>query len=363
MLYITRRRALDIEATPYGRESVHTDNGARIDVDHVILTLGHTQEAAARAEVGALATSPYPVERYLVTVSPREKVAIEGMGLVALDAVAALTVGLGGRFTTEQSGKLRYHPSGREPTLYLFSRSGFPYCAKSIGTADPVGGYKPAICTAEAVRGLRQSNGDGPGRPIDASKELLPLVFAEISLRYYAHSAHLEHGPDASAQVRDKLVAAWEAGTFDQACAGYAMAYGAFDAAELFFIGEGTTYLDRKEYESQVYAAIEADVNEALVPSGASPLKAAFETLRALRDILRSAVEFKGLTLTSHRYFQSCLQGRLARPVAGPPVFRSQQLLALMDADVVRLPLAQPRGHDFLARPARSPFDSARATM
>ncbi len=330
--------ALDIDATPYGRESVHTDNGDRIDVDHVILTLGHTQEAAARAEVGALATSPYPVERYLVTVSPREKVAIEGMGLVALDAVAALTVGLGGRFTTEQSGKLRYHPSGREPTLYLFSRSGFPYCAKSIGTADPVGGYKPSICTAEAVRGLRQSNGDGPGRPIDASKELLPLVFAEISLRYYAHSARLEHGPDASAQVRDKLVAAWEAGTFDQACAGYAMAYGAFDAAELFFIGEGTTYLDRKEYESQVYAAIEADVNEALVPSGASPLKAAFETLRALRDILRSAVEFKGLTLTSHRYFQSCLQGRLARPVAGPPVFRSQQLLALMDADVVRLP-------------------------
>ncbi len=108
--------ALDIEATPYGRESVHTDNGDRIDVDHVILTLGHTQEAAARAEVGALATSPYPVERYLVTVSPREKVAIEGMGLVALDAVAALTVGLGGRFTTEQSGidlSTDFHPSTR----------------------------------------------------------------------------------------------------------------------------------------------------------------------------------------------------------------------------------------------------------
>ncbi len=107
-----KTRAVVIEATPYGRESVHTETGARIDVDHVILTLGHTQEAA-RAEVRPLVTSPYPVQRYHATVSPRGKVAIEGMGLVALDAVAALTIGLGGRFTTEQSAKLRYHPSGR----------------------------------------------------------------------------------------------------------------------------------------------------------------------------------------------------------------------------------------------------------
>jgi hypothetical protein len=159
-----------------------------------------------------------------------------------------------------------------------------------------------------------------------------------MSLRYYTHSAQVEEGSQASAQVRERLVAAWETGTFREACANYGTTYGVFNPSDYFFIGEGSTYLDRKDYESQVYTAIEADVNEALVPNGASPLKAAFETLRALRDILRSAVEFKGLTLSSHLYFQSCLHRRLSRPVAGPPVFRSQQLLALMDADVVRLP-------------------------
>jgi FAD-NAD(P)-binding len=333
-----KTRALDIEATPYGREAVHMENGTPIEVDHVILTLGHTEEAAARAEQGTLKTSPYPVERYLATVSPRHKVAVEGMGLVALDVVAALTVGLGGRFTTEPSGNLRYHPSGREPTVYLFSRSGYPFCAKSIGTADPVGGYEPAICTAEAVRRLHQSEGGNADRPIDARKELLPLVFGEMTLRYYTHSAELEHGPEAAARVHADLVGAWVAGTFEEACASYAVAYGTFDAAEHLLVGEGATYLDRKEYEAQVYASTEADVSEALVHGGASPVKAAFETLRALRDILRSAVEFKGLTLSSHLDFQSCLQKRLARPVAGPPVFRSQQLLALMDADVVRMP-------------------------
>jgi hypothetical protein len=152
------------------------------------------------------------------------------------------------------------------------------------------------------------------GRPIDAKEELLLLAFAEMSLRYYAHSAQLEHGPDAAAQVREQLVQAWAMGSFQEACASYASIYGPFDVTGLFFIGEGSMYPDRKDYESRVYAAIEADVNEALVPNGTSPLKAALETLRALRDILRSAVEFKGLTLSSHLYFQSCLQGRLARP-------------------------------------------------
>jgi hypothetical protein len=333
-----KTRAVDIEATPHGRECVYLENGSSFEIDHAVLTLGHTQEAASRAEQGRLKTGPYPVERYVGTVSPGDKVAVEGMGLVALDVVAALTVGLGGRFTTEQNGKLRYHPSGREPTVYLFSRSGFPFCAKSIGTADPVGGYEPAICTTEAVRRLHQSDSGNPDRPIDAREELLPLVFGEMTLRYYTHAAQLEHGPEAADRVHADLVGAWVAGTFEESCARYTVAYGTFNAAEQLLVGEGATYLDRKEYEAQVYASIKADVIEALVPGGASPLKAAFETLRALRDILRSAVEFKGLTLSSHRDFQCRLQKRLARPVAGPPVFRSQQLLALMDADVVRMP-------------------------
>ena len=86
---------------------------------------------------GPLATSPYPIEAYLGSTGPDEKIAIEGMGLVALDIITALTIGLGGRYTTGDDGKLVYHPSGREPSIYLFSRSGFPYCAKSFGAPTP----------------------------------------------------------------------------------------------------------------------------------------------------------------------------------------------------------------------------------
>ncbi|HXW78269.1 MAG TPA: FAD/NAD(P)-binding protein, partial [Acidimicrobiales bacterium] len=344
-----KTRALDVEAVPGGRERIYLEDGEQLELDHVVLTLGNVQNAPPEDELARIAHCPYPVEEYLGKVAPKEKVAVEGMGLAALDVITALTIGLGGHYTTGTSGKLRYHPSGREPVLYLFSRSGYPYCAKSMGTADPVGGYQPAICTAEAVAELRQLDSTRAQRSIDARKELLPLVFAEMELRYYAHSAQLAHGIAAAKVVHEDLVAAWHKGTFSQGCATYAQQYGRFNASEHFFVGEGSAFLDSKEYESQVFAAVEADVAEALVEGGASPVKAAFETLRALRDIIRSAIEFKGLTLASYIDFKSTLQSRLARPAAGPPVFRSQQLLALMDADVVKIPF----GPSPKTRPAR----------
>jgi uncharacterized NAD(P)/FAD-binding protein YdhS len=363
-----KTKALDIQATSDGRERVYLEDGSKLELDHVILTMGHLG-AIPRLDGDNLAIAPYPVERYVDAIGPGDKIAIEGMGLVALDVITALTIGLGGWYTSELGGKLRYHRSGREPSIYMFSRAGYPYWAKSVGTADPVGGYQPAICTAEAIASLRQL-GHGPQeRAIDARDELLPLVFAEMELRFYVHSALLKEGPEGAEVVREKLVAGWRAGIFSEACSDYEGRYGRFKAADYVFVGQDATFIDGKDYESHVYAAVEADVNEALVPGGASPVKAALETLRALRDILRLAVEFKGLTLASYLDFQSNLQGRLARAVAGAPVFRSQQLLALVDAEVIRLPFgpspevrADRRGHlvvrsTRLERPSEIVFD------
>ena len=117
------------------------------------------------------------------------------------------------------------------------------------------------------------------------------------------------------------------------------------------FVGEDSHYVDGPDYEARVYEVVAADVNEALVAGGASPVKAALETLRALRDTLRFAIEFKGRTLSSHLDFAANMQSRFARLVAGPPVQRCQQLLALIDAGILNLPFgpspeleAQPEG-------------------
>ena len=83
---------------------------------------------------------------------------------------------------------------------------------------------------------------------------------------------------------------------------------------------------------------IEDDLTEALRPGG-SPVKAAQEVLRILRDQLRSVIEFGGLSLDSYVEFQSNVRGRINRLEAGVPPMRSQQLLGLLDAGVVRIPL------------------------
>lgn len=330
--------AVDIEPTPDGRERVHLESGTSLVVDHVILTTGHMAAMPSSGAVAALAMSPYPIEPYVGATGPHEKVAVEGMGLVALDVIAALTTGLGGRFTTEADGKLRYHASGHEPALYVFSRRGYPYCAKSLGAADPMGDYKPAICTVEVVSQLKLAGPEGEKRQIDARRELLPLVFAEMELHYYVSAAHLAEGAEVAGAVREALVEAWRTGTFSEERARLSHAYGNFVASQYFFVGEDSHYVDAPDYEARVYEVVAADVHEALVTGGASPVKAALETLRALRDTLRLAIEFKGLTLSSHLDFVVNLQSRFARLVAGPPVHRCQQLLALMDAGVLRMP-------------------------
>ena len=69
-----------------------------------------------------------------------------------------------------------------------------------------------------------------------------------------------------------------------------------------------------------------------------APIKAALEVTRILRDDLRSVIEFGGLTLESYIDFQNTIRGRINRLEAGPPPFRSKQLLALLDAGLVQAP-------------------------
>ena len=114
--------------------------------------------------------------------------------------------------------------------------------------------------------------------------------------------------------------------------------YGAFDVeSHLLGTTDDSQYSTTVDYEKQVYATIEDDAAEALSKE-ASPVKAAYETVRALRDTMRSVIEFQGLELESYLDFQALLSNRFKALVAGPPVRRVLELLALMDAGIVHIP-------------------------
>jgi uncharacterized NAD(P)/FAD-binding protein YdhS len=127
---------------------------AHVDLDHVLLATGHTANApsagsayerlshAARDSSFHYIYQAYPLVESLSVLKDDGSgsvVGCRGMGLTAYDVILYLTEGRGGCFVREGSGSLRYVPSGREPSLVVFSRSGVftsarPYNAKE---ADP----------------------------------------------------------------------------------------------------------------------------------------------------------------------------------------------------------------------------------
>jgi uncharacterized NAD(P)/FAD-binding protein YdhS len=330
--------AMDISPEIGGREAVLLDNGQTLSVDHVVLTSGHT----SNEELAGDATSvrylrPYPVEYFNDPLAPGAPIAVAGMGLVAFDVMTALTVGRGGTFE-DVGARKRYVRSGKEPIIYLYSRSGAPYCAKSAHGVDPYGEYEPVVCTPEEFAELTHPGGSPVRRQVDFRTELLPLLFAEMQARYHTHAAYLKGGVEESDAARALLRSGWVDGHYASAVETLEALYGRFDPASHVFAGAGRHYTSSGDYQSQVYEMIETDLDEALTEGG-SPVKAAQEVLRILRDRLRSVIEFGGLSLESYIDFQSNVRGRINRLEAGPPPMRSQQLLGLLDADVVRIRL------------------------
>src|SRR5271156_6520449 len=332
--------AVDISPALHGREEVLLDNGTTITVDHVVLTSGHPWNDEPGAGGGVHYLRPYPVEYLDQSAAAGSSVAVAGMGLVGYDILTALTIGRGGTFEDrcDRADRLRYVPSGREPTITLYSRSGMPHCAKSARGVDPYGQYQPVVCTPEEFAALTNPGRSPVRRHVDFRAELLPLIFAEMQARYYIQAALLAGGDVASTEARAALRQGWINGHYEKVVDVLELRYGRFDPVTHVFAGSDRHYTSAADYQGQVYDTIEADLTEALRPGG-SPVKAAQEVLRILRDQLRSIIEFGGLHLDSYIDFQSNVRGRINRLEAGPPPMRSQQLLGLLDAGVVRIPL------------------------
>jgi uncharacterized NAD(P)/FAD-binding protein YdhS len=329
--------AVDITAADSGHEGVLLDSGMTLRVDHVVLTSGHTwNQETEPSSAGVHYLRPYPVEYFDRHVAPGSPIAVAGMGLVGFDMVTALTLGRGG--TYEGAGdRMTYKASGREPLIYLYSRSGIPYCAKSAHGIDSYGDYRPVVCTPKEIQALTNPDGAHVRRQVDFRGDLLPLLFGEMQARYLTHAAFLKGGDDESSSVRRRLTYGWMDGAFDAVVDGYEPVYGRFDPAAHVFAGAGHHYRSGHDFQSQLYDMVGTDLDEALAIGG-SPVKAALEVTRILRDDLRSVIEFGGLTLESYFDFQNTIRGRINRLEAGPPPFRSKQLLALLDAGLVQAP-------------------------
>jgi len=311
---------------------------AKLRVNHLFLTTGHTKPinasrnrpvpAAPRRDTLVI-DDPYPIERNLAAISSEMTVAVEGMGLTTFDVVAELTVGRGGEFVTDgATGEKRYLRSGSEPRIVLFSRSGIPLSARARNQKGVSNQYRARFLLADKVRELRAT------RKLDFVEDVLPLLVADMEYAYY--SAYFRERNDAVTAVLFSNQFSGASAVQRQALvARYVPVADRLSWAQLAAPVPDHALTGQPAFKRWLTDFLRADVHEARKGNLDSPLKAACDVLRDLRDNLRAAIEFGGLTDASHRWVLSEFMPLMNRLAVGPPESRISEMLALMEAGVL----------------------------
>lgn len=336
-LAIVRDQVVAIEQAPGATARCMLRGGGEIVADRVLLCTGH---GLSRAVPGrGLAEHPpvpaplaaYPIAALDAAVGGARSVGIAGIGLVAVDVVAALTVGRGGRFA-RSGGKLAYHPSGREPLIFPFSRSGIPFSCRPVSSRDLATRYDPVHCTDERVAALRART------DLDLTRDVLRPIFAEMRAAFGLRALALRDGDAAADALRRRLRAA----DLDDASAVLERAVpdaAGFQPAALVLAERLSSNGDPTGFRDAFVRRLAFDVAEARKGEAASPFKAGVEILRAARHAVRAGVEHGRLAPASRALFHRVVAPRIAQLIVGPPVSRGEEWLALIEAGILRLDL------------------------
>lgn len=307
-----RTRATLLRLLPDQTWEIHTSDGSIVHVDFLFLTTGHgtnhptpederltrfTEDHGGTNRRLRYLRNCYPLWQ-LDTIDAASRVAVRGMGLSAIDAVAAFTAGRGGRFVPRRGGGLTYRPSGHEPRLFVYSRSGCVFWPRAVNQKAPADTYQASFLTAAAIRDLRVAN-----KQLDFEDHVLPLLLADIRAAASSVGTMPDLGEiDSLLRPRGLPVAR----TVD-------------------------------EQQAKIVEFLAMDNVRAAEGNLRNPVKAATDALRDLRDNLRSAVEHRGLTAESHERFCRIYAPLMARVAAGPPMSRAQEWRALFDSGILRL--------------------------
>ncbi|MFE0132608.1 FAD/NAD(P)-binding protein [Streptomyces sp. NPDC059037] len=344
---VHRSRAVamaDTSGTPGGPQGVRLADGTRIhDLDAVVLALGHlpAQLTARQERTASLArihhltyvTPANPADVDTEFAAPGEPVLLRGLGLNFFDYMALFTIGRGGVF--ERTGdRLVYRPSGREPQLYASSRRGVPYHARGQNEKGAFGRHTPRLLTPPVIARLRGRAQEGERVHFEA--DVWPLIAAEVEGVYYG-TLLTSRGDDPEPFVSRYLAASppRRAALLDEHAIG---ADDRWDWDRLARPWLGHDFADREEFHGWLLAYLRQDAREARTGNVSSPLKAALDVLRDLRNEVRLVVDHGGLEGGSHlNELEAWYTPLNAFLSIGPPVSRIEEMAALIEAGVLEL--------------------------
>lgn len=269
------------------------------------------------------------------SIDPGEVIGVRGLGLSFYDLMSLVTENRGGEFReTSKDGHLEYIPSGKEPVIYAYSRSGVPFPSRGVNQKPPNFSYSPVLFREERVS---QESRQPFGRNFS---EIFQWLKAEVEFTYHYAYLRRQIGPSAASKFYEIAVSWNPYDSVPLTC--YAQKFGStsweFDITRLSRPVGNRYFRSRTDYNDWVSDYLRQDIRNSVKGNVDSPIKAALDVLRDARSLIRKYVEHGRLNPTSYVLdFQTDYCPKANFLSAGPPVFRVKQVLALINAGVVVL--------------------------
>ncbi|MGW7005162.1 FAD/NAD(P)-binding protein [Streptomyces sp. NPDC054933] len=339
-------RAVRVTGPRGGRQQVWLDGvAAPLAADLVVLALGHldaepdTEQRAlsafaARHDLVHLPPA-YTADADLSALRPGERVIVRGFGLAFVDLMVLLTEGRGGRYRTDERGKLAYRPSGREPLLYVGSRRGVPYHSK-IGygwTGERTA--LPRFFGPVAVDELLARPGT-----LDFRRDVWPLIAKELGFAFYHRlfTAHPERTRVNWPDFEEKYAAAAPAGAELDALVADGVPDPAdrFDPAVLDHPLSGLRFPDAESFQHYLRDYIAADLDRRSDPRHSPDLGVFLALLSVYGQLVRVIGSGRLAARSRIADLDGWWHGFFSYYASGPPAPRLRQLLALSRSGIVR---------------------------
>ena len=363
-----RARALSIEAAE-DHDVIALSDASTVTADATVLAYGWQVPALSESE-RPLAEAAHsdlhwvrpdnPVEQPVSAVPAGEKVLVRGLGMGFFDIMALLTIDRGGEFVEDPSTRsgLRYEPSGEEPHFIVSSGRGYPYIPKSEYHALPP---KAALTRFRAAVAALD-----PEAELNFGTQLLPHILRDAYAEYYENQARV--APDAPQRPLADIIA-----TIDATAVDADDLTGMADQLTVALEGSSAQPLDLAhwanplddftggEVTEYIAEGLARDIIEA-VAAADSPLKSALWALSAPRPPSSIAGAEGRMTWESRTstFKEFMAFGQMVG--SGPPLFRTRQLLALVDAGLVTFLGQRPQleiGEKFTLRTVHNEASSA----
>lgn len=317
-------------------DEVVLDDGSLITADVVVLTLGHLdadpagehERAADFAARRGLAYLPpaYGADVDLTAFAPGADVLVRGFGLAFVDVQVLLTEERGGTFEELGGGRLRYHPSGREPILHVGSRRGVPYMAKPtyelVGPPAPL----PRFFTRAAVDALLAAS-----ERVEFRRDVWPLLAKEIAWAGYHELFHAH--PDRVTMPWDEFDEAYAA---DDPTVVERAVPDPTDRIDWDALDRPLAGIEPDDLQQWMREHVRADIDRRRDPHFSADV-GAFNAFLAVFNVLPFVLGSPKLSPRSLvEEFDDWWFGFFSYFASGPPPRRLEELLALSEAGIVR---------------------------